>query len=56
MVKLIQEDDFRDENCALRLINRDLELAVKNVNQKDTLVTNEDSSIVEPLSESREVS
>ena len=32
MVKLLGEDDFRDENCALRLVNRELEQGVKKTN------------------------
>lgn len=31
MVKLIPEDDFRDENCALRLMNKDLERGVTKI-------------------------
>lgn len=31
MVKLIPEDDFRDENCALRLLNKDLERGVARI-------------------------
>jgi len=40
MVKLIEEDDLRDANCALRLINRDLEKGVTKVELHDTNETN----------------
>jgi hypothetical protein len=50
MVKLIAEDDFRDDKCALKLINKELEQGVTKVlndeaSEKSSIFEKSDSSI-----------
>jgi hypothetical protein len=35
MVKLIEDEDFKDKNCALRLINTELERGVRKIAPAD---------------------
>jgi hypothetical protein len=44
MVKLIPEDDFKDDNCALKLVNKELEQGVAKARVDSESV---DSSSVE---------
>lgn len=50
MVKLIAEDDFRDENCALRLVNRELEQGVTKTNEEELSQNSSEVSIESEVS------
>lgn len=50
MFKLIAEDDFRDEACAVRLINKELEQGVTATKREDSV--SESSSSLENSSSS----
>lgn len=52
MFKLVEEDDFRDENCALRLMNKDLEQGVITVQRQNS--SSEESSSLEDDTSSNE--